>query len=141
MGHGARPNRIRQAWITRPLRHNGQAYFGINILILRASATAEGFTAPILDDLWQAQELKGQVCRGEKGSLVVYANAITRTETGEEVEKEITFLKVYTVFNIEQDQQFVRTLIRQAAVALCQGKRGRARCPGRAIFAALLFEP
>jgi antirestriction protein ArdC len=41
--------------------------------------------------------------KGEKGSLVVYASAITRTEhdenTDEEIEREIPYLKGYTVFN------------------------------------------
>ncbi len=43
--------------------------------------------------------------RGETGELVVYADRITRTETdnkGEEIEREIPFLKGYTVFNAEQ---------------------------------------
>ena len=44
--------------------------------------------------------------KGERGSLVVYANSITRAEhddaTGEDVEREIPFLKGYTVFNVEQ---------------------------------------
>ncbi len=92
--------------ITRPLRHNGQPYSGINILMLWASATAEGFTAPIWMTYRQALALKGQVRKGEKGSLVVYANAITRTETddatGAEVEREIPFMKGYTVFNVDQ---------------------------------------
>jgi antirestriction protein ArdC len=45
------------------------------------------------------------VRKGETGELVVYANSITRTETdakGEETEREIPFLKGYTVFNAEQ---------------------------------------
>ena len=33
--------------ITRPLRHNGKPYSGINILMLWASAVEQGFTAPI----------------------------------------------------------------------------------------------
>ena len=33
--------------ITRPLRHNGQPYTGINILSLWASASVQGFAAPI----------------------------------------------------------------------------------------------
>jgi antirestriction protein ArdC len=33
--------------ITRPLRHNGQAYSGINALALWASAMAQNFAAPI----------------------------------------------------------------------------------------------
>jgi len=91
--------------ITRPLRYNGQPYSGINILMLWASATAEGFTASIWMTYRQAQELGAQVRKGEKGSLVVYANSITRTEENgddEEVEHEIRFMKGYTVFNVEQ---------------------------------------
>ena len=54
----------------------------------------------------QAQELGGHVRKGEKGSLVVYADRIRRTEldvdTGEEAEREIPFLKGYTVFCVDQ---------------------------------------
>jgi antirestriction protein ArdC len=92
--------------ITRPLRHNGQAYSGLNILMLWASAMEQGFAAPIWMTFKQALELDAHVRKGEKGSLVVYANAITRTEhddaTGEDIEREIPFLKGYTVFNVEQ---------------------------------------
>lgn len=94
--------------ITRRLRANGIPYRGINVLMLWATATERGYTAP----LWltykqaQAQELGAQVRKGEKGSLVVYANTITRTEqdeaTGEDWEREIPFMKGYTVFNAEQ---------------------------------------
>jgi antirestriction protein ArdC len=42
----------------------------------------------------------------ERGSNVVYANAITRTEhdekTGEDVELEIPYIRGYAVFNVEQ---------------------------------------
>lgn len=92
--------------ITQPLRFNGQPYSGINILSLWMSATAQGFAAPIWMTFRQAVELKAHVRKGEKGSLVVYANAITRTErdeeTGEDIEREIAYLKGYTVFNVEQ---------------------------------------
>lgn len=44
--------------------------------------------------------------KGEKGSLVVYADRIRRTETdadtGEQEEREIPFLKGYTVFCVDQ---------------------------------------
>ena len=44
--------------------------------------------------------------KGEKGSPVVYANAVTKTETdsasGDEIERAVRFLKGYTVFNVEQ---------------------------------------
>lgn len=92
--------------ITRPLRHNGQPYSGINILSLWASATEQGFAAPIWMTYRQATELKAHVRKGEKGSPVVYANSITRTETdsasGTETERDIHFLKGYSVFNVEQ---------------------------------------
>lgn len=92
--------------ITQPLRFNGQPYSGINILSLWMSATAHGFAAPIWMTFRQAIELNAHIRKGEKGSLVVYANAITRTEhdeeTGENVEREIPYLKGYTVFNVEQ---------------------------------------
>ena len=92
--------------ITRPLRANGIPYRGINILLLWDSATMHGYTAPLWMTYKQAQELGGQVRKGEKGSLVVYANTIIRTETnettGEDLEREIPFMKGYTVFNAEQ---------------------------------------
>jgi antirestriction protein ArdC len=53
----------------------------------------------------QAQELGANVRKGEHGSLVVYANTVSKTETnekGEDIEREIPFMKGYTVFNVEQ---------------------------------------
>ena len=91
--------------ITRPLRHNGQPYSGINILMLWISASAQGFVAPIWMTFNQALELNAHVRKSEKGSLVVYANRITKTEQdtdGNDVEREIPFMKGYTVFNVEQ---------------------------------------
>ncbi len=92
--------------ITQPLRFNLQPYSGINILSLWMSAASQGFAAPIWMTFRQAIELNAHVRKGEKGSLVVYANAITRTEhdenTGEDIEREIPYLKGYTVFNVEQ---------------------------------------
>ena len=86
------------------MRHNGQPYTGINILSLWASASVQGFAAPIWMTYRQAVELRAHVRKGEKGSPVVYANSITRNETdsGVEVARDIHFLKGYTVFNVEQ---------------------------------------
>ena len=92
--------------ITRPLRFNGQPYCGINVLSLWMSALSQNFVAPIWMTYRQAGELNAHVRKGEKASLVVYANAITRTErddkTGEDVDREIPYMKGYTVFNVEQ---------------------------------------
>ena len=68
--------------ITRPLRWNGKPYSGINVIVLWAEAVAKGYAAPLWMTYKQAQELKAQVRKGEQGSLVVYADRFTRTETG-----------------------------------------------------------
>lgn len=92
--------------ITRPLRHNGVPYQGINVVMLWAAAVAQGFAAPIWMTFKQAQQLGAHVRRGEKGNLVVYASTVTRTETdeetGEEQERDVPFMRGYTVFNVEQ---------------------------------------
>jgi len=91
--------------ITRPLRHNGTPYRGMNILLLWGEAVAKGYAAPIWMTYKQAQEIGANVRKGEHGSLVVYANSISKTETneaGEDIEREIPFMKGYTVFNVEQ---------------------------------------
>lgn len=92
--------------ITKPLRHNGQPYNGINIIMLWSEAVTKGYAAPIWMTYRQAKELGAHVRKGENGSLVVYANTLTRNEidedTGEETEQEIPFMKGYTVFNVEQ---------------------------------------
>ena len=91
--------------ISRPLRHNGTPYRGMNILLLWGEAMAKGYAAPIWMTFKQALEFDAHVRKGEHGSLVVYANSITKTETnekGEDTEREIPFMKGYTVFNVEQ---------------------------------------
>lgn len=92
--------------ILRPLRHNGTPYRGVNILLLWGSAVEQGFACPIWMTFKQAQELGAHVKKGEHGSLVVYADTLHKKETdeatGEEVEKDIPFMKGYTVFNVEQ---------------------------------------
>jgi antirestriction protein ArdC len=92
--------------IMRPLRANGVPYRGINILMLWGDAMEKGFTAPTWMTFKQALELGGHVRKGERGSLVVFASKLTRTETdadtGEESECAIPFLKGYTVFNVAQ---------------------------------------
>lgn len=64
------------------------------------------YAAPIWMTFKQTIELGGRVRKGEKGSPVVYADTLRRTETdeatGDEAERFIPFLKAYTVFNVEQ---------------------------------------
>jgi antirestriction protein ArdC len=93
-------------WPTRPLRANGIPYQGINVIELWAAAKIMGHVAPIWMTFKQAQELGGNVRKGEHGWRVVYVSKITRTEsdpdTGAENPREIPFMRSYTVFNVEQ---------------------------------------
>ena len=76
-----------------------QAYKGINVLMLWGDAELKGFVCPIWMTFPQAQELGAHVRKGEHGSLVVYADKITRAETGddgEEMLRQIAFMKGYT---------------------------------------------
>lgn len=91
--------------ITRPLRASGKPYRGINVVMLWLAASLKGYSAPIWMTYRQAAELGGQVRKGEQGTAVAYADKFRKTETadsGEEVEREIFFMKHYTVFNVEQ---------------------------------------
>ncbi|MCF6283572.1 MAG: ssDNA-binding domain-containing protein [Candidatus Hydrogenedentes bacterium] len=92
--------------ISRPLRHNGMPYAGVNVIMLWSEASEKEYTAPIWMTFRQAKALHGQVRKGEHGSFVVYANTVTKKEqdeeTGDEVERKIPIMKGYTVFNVEQ---------------------------------------
>jgi antirestriction protein ArdC len=91
--------------VTRPLRWNDIPYSGINTLMLWGTAAEQGFTSPYWMTFKQAQELKANVRKGEKGTQVVYADKITREEedpNGETSTRQIPFLKCYTVFNASQ---------------------------------------
>jgi antirestriction protein ArdC len=94
------------ARVTRPLRHNGVPYQGVNVLALWIAATAKGFGSPIWMTFKQALERGACVRKGEHGSQVVYASNLTRKKTdeatGEESSRDIHYLKGYTVFNVAQ---------------------------------------
>ena len=91
--------------VSRPLRYNAVPYRGINVVLLWLSALHQHFASPLWMTYKQAAELGGQVKKGAKGSLVVYADTFTRREAddnGQEQEVAVPFLKSYTVFNTEQ---------------------------------------
>ena len=89
--------------VCRPLRHNGESYSGINVLLLWSEAMARGYASSTWMTFRQAQEIGASVRKGETGSMVVYANRVSKTEidgAGNEIERDIPFLKAYTVFNM-----------------------------------------
>jgi antirestriction protein ArdC len=90
---------------SRPLRHNGQPYSGVNVLVLWMAAEAGGYSCPFWLTFNQARELGGHVKKGEKSTPVVYAGVFKKEEQGADgttQEREIPFLKSYAVFNAEQ---------------------------------------
>ncbi len=70
----------------------------------------------------QCAELGGHVRKSEQGSLVVYASTLHRSQTdeasGEEVERDIPFIKGYTVFNVEQIEGLPEQYTRPALAIL-----------------------
>ena len=83
-------------------------YSGINILILWGAVVQQGYPTQAWLTFRQALALGGNVCKGERGTTVVYADRFTpedekrrARETGDEPGK-IAFLKRITVFNAAQ---------------------------------------
>jgi antirestriction protein ArdC len=83
-------------------------YSGINILILWGAIIERGFAGQSWLTFRQALSLGGHVCKGERGTTVVYADRFVPSEekrraaeTGEEAQA-IPFLKRFTVFNTDQ---------------------------------------
>jgi len=58
------------AKITRPLRHSGVPYQGVNVLLLWAEASANGYAAPIWMTFKQATALGAHVRKGERATMV-----------------------------------------------------------------------
>ena len=93
--------------VTRPLRHTGEPYHGINVLVLWMTADQSGYTSPLWVTYNQARDLGGFVKKGEKGTPVVYAGKLTKEQEkadGTTAEKEVFFLREYTVFNADQTE-------------------------------------
>lgn len=88
--------------ISRPLRHNGQPYRGINVIALWLTAELEGFSSPYWMTFNQAKELGASVKKGSKGTLVVYANRGTATDEDTGETRSFAYLKTYVVFNCDQ---------------------------------------
>jgi len=87
---------------------SGRSYSGINILILWAAVVERGFTSQRWLTYRQAQAAGGHVRRGEKGTIVCYADRFTPKDEREQAREDdrearsIAFLKRFTVFNVDQ---------------------------------------
>ena len=91
----------------RPLRHSGEPYRGINVILLWMAADAAGFASSTWMTYRQARALGGQVRGGQKGTGVIFAkptiyDAEADPETGEMTTRQGSVLRAYTVFNCDQ---------------------------------------
>lgn len=112
--------------VSRPLRHAGTPYQGINMLLLWGEAATRGFQSSTWMTFRQALALGAHVRKGERGSTVVYADQLVRTDTddpGEEATRRIPFLKAYTVFNVEQIEALPATYAAPPEPVLNPGDR------------------
>lgn len=89
-----------------PLRHNGEAYKGINILMLWATAHVKGFSSARWMTFKQALELGGNVIKGQRATKSVFYGSIEREDEnapkGDESKRRIRFAKTNNVFNVDQ---------------------------------------
>ncbi len=85
-----------------PLRSNDIPYTGINTIMLWSTAVEKGYASPYWMTFKQAKDMKANVRKDEKSSLVVYADKFEKSELdtdGNMTTQKIPFLKQYCVFN------------------------------------------
>lgn len=106
----------RQPWkaggSAQPLRHSGEAYQGINNILLTMRTCLAGYSSPYWMTFNQAKELGGSVRKGERSAIVVYYGTADRSKPDREADPEtddgagedrvIRFQKSYRVFNANQ---------------------------------------
>lgn len=89
--------------IMQPLRATGQPYRGVNVLLLWGEALDKGYTAPMWMTYKQAETLGAQVRKGEHGSLVVYADKFTKTQTDDQGKEAVIGAKHLS--DLQQDRK------------------------------------
>jgi len=111
---------------------SGRAYSGINVLILwaagmgasgpGASGTRESFSSQRWLTYKQAEKAGGHVRRGEKGTVICYADRFTpreeasRAQSQDREARTIAFLKRFTVFNFDQCEGLPESMTRALAL-------------------------
>lgn len=100
---GVRP--WQKSWSTAPgsggmpLRHNGEAYRGINVILLWCA----GYNNPYWMTFKQAQEYGASVRKGEKATKIVFYKTLeVQDRDNPEETAKIPMLKEYAVFNAQQ---------------------------------------
>ncbi|MBB3939131.1 antirestriction protein ArdC [Novosphingobium fluoreni] len=87
---------------------SGRSYSGINVLILWGAGVEQGFTSQRWLTYRQAEQAGGHVRRGEKGTVICYADRFTLRDGADKAQSEdreartVAFLNRFTVFNVDQ---------------------------------------
>lgn len=109
-----------QPWVCVPHANlvSGHCYNGINILLLWISASKRNFSKPLWLTYRQTTELGGNVRKGEKGTSIVFWKPISvvdkeKTTDEQTVQKTIPYLKIYTVFNVDQTERIDPSFIEE----------------------------
>ena len=105
--------------ITRPVRHNGLPYSGMNVLLLWSEQMSRGFSSSMWMTFKQALELGAAVRTGESGSTVVFASRFTKAEadgSGGEIDRGSLV-----------DEEWLLKLERKHFVELAQQEKTQAR--------------
>lgn len=95
----------------------GRRYSGINVLILWAAVIQGRYSSQRWLTYRQAQAAGGNVRRGERGTVVCYADRFTpkdeaaRAQDEDRDARQIAFLKRFTVFNVDQCQGLPEALV------------------------------
>ena len=95
--------------VSRPLRSCGEAYRGINTIMLWMAATISGYQSPYWFTYLQAQQIGGQVRKGSKASTAVFYKQLNSASRNDEVVGEAPedgksrrVLRAFSVFNADQ---------------------------------------
>lgn len=91
--------------VALPRRHNGDAYRGVNVIMLWSAAMARRYASPYWLTMKQANQFGASIRKGERGEIVVYYGQAIRTqreENGDTVESAFRFPKHYVAFNADQ---------------------------------------
>ncbi|WP_108816897.1 ArdC family protein [Loktanella sp. Alg231-35] len=95
-----------QCGVSFPLRHNGEQYRGVNILMLWATASIRSYQSTRWMTFKQALELGGCVKKGEKAARSVFYGTFEKKvegqDNGETETRSSRFAKVNNVFNADQ---------------------------------------
>ncbi|WP_066593603.1 ArdC family protein [Sphingomonas pruni] len=95
----------------------GRRYSGINVLILWAAVIEGRYSSQRWLTYRQAQAAGGNVRRGERGTVVCYADRFTpkdeaaRAQDEDRDARQIAFLKRFTVFNVDQCEGLPEALV------------------------------